>query len=357
MRTLPVLLTAVALAFPFAASAEESYTTLDALWGDDYGTFNDTAIPLLLDELIAPTDPLAIGVPGRSVSFEDGSEQCILDGLPAVGRIIPLPGGIGDATVGADCVLPTSFPANRRGRFKNRLIGEVVKLSLNVRLDPDLEDLVLVPTIKAIDALPGTDGLYGTEDDEICADCDTLTFDIPERLMTALDSYMPVAPTVGGLLGFANSTLGDGETYGARQRDVWQGVAEINRAFEGGRFYANAPEDSVIIPIIFFKEGAGEEEDSVSGSRIQFAARNTPGHAPTFHVTLPEPSMVRIDAFAISGRRVAALVDRLFPAGENVIDFDYARVLPSGVYFVRAVSTGVGSGEIAVRTTKAVVVR
>jgi len=355
MRTLPVLLAAAALAFPCTATADESYTTLDALWGDEYGTFNGISIPTILDGLIASGDPLVVGASGRSVSFTDGSEQCILDGLPAVGRVTCLPDGIGDAAVGADCVLPASFPANRRGRFKNRLIDEVIKLSLNARLDPDLEGVALAPTMKTVDALPGADGLFGTDDDVVCADCDTVVVDLPEDLMTALAVYLPVGPTVGGLLGFANSALGEGELYGTSYRDVWRGVRGVNRAFDGCRFYANAPADTIII--IFFKGSTENEEGSGVLSGPTLAARSAPGRVPTLHLTLPEASEVRVVAYTVAGRKAAVIADRVLPTGETVVEFGEARALPCGVYLVRSSSRGVESGETAVRTTKVVVVR
>ena len=335
-RSILVVFVALVVLIPTALPAQECYTTLDdAVWGNPHRSFNGVPIPTIIDSLIPVGDPIVIGILGRSVAFADGGEMCILDGLPGGGRPWALTGDFVDAVVDTDCVLPEGFPVNNKGKFKNALLGETMALSLNCRLDPDLFDLDVTPVMLTVEALPGEDGLYGTADDSLCADCDTMTVRMPAELMSAFEDSMGIDPTVGDVLAFANTSLGGGETFGLTGKTIWHAVANLNRAFKRARFLVSA-EPETIVPIVLDADGVGGERANVGSTSLSLVATRTASGAPALHLNLPEQSHVRAVAYNIAGREVAVLADRVVPGGETVLEFPADRRLPSGVYFVRA---------------------
>ena len=102
MRRLVVLSMVVAAVFGLSvtAAAQEAYCTLGQhVWGHATREFSGIPIPVLLDSLITGADPLVIGMPGRGVTFLDGSEHTITDGLTASWKAAPLPEDLGDIVI------------------------------------------------------------------------------------------------------------------------------------------------------------------------------------------------------------------------------------------------------------------
>ncbi|MCK4410013.1 MAG: hypothetical protein KAW67_08000, partial [Candidatus Eisenbacteria sp.] len=240
MRRLVVLSVVVAAVFGLAvaAAAQEAYCTLGQyVWGHETREFNGIPIPTVLDSLITDTNPLVIGMPGRGVTFTEGSEPTITAGLTASWKPAPLPEDLGDAVVDSTCVLPPGFPANKKGKFRGSLFGEAIALSLNTRFDLGLFDLEVCPVMLTVGALPGEDGFYGTEDDSLCADCDTMTIRISEEVLAALGDTSGVGVTVGDILGLANLTLAGQDTlFDLTPRQVHDAVKVLNRGFKRCRF-------------------------------------------------------------------------------------------------------------------------
>ncbi len=334
----PAFLVLLLILVPGVLPAQDCYTTLDdGVWGNPHRDFNDVPIPVIIDGLIPVGDPLLIGIPGRSVAFADGGEPCILDGLPGSGRPSALTGEFVDAVVDTDCVLPDGFPANKKGKFRNALLGETVALALNCRLDPDLPGLVVTPVMMTVAALPGADGFYGTADDSLCADCDTMTVRMPAELMAVLEDSMGVEPTVEAVLGLANMSLGGGDTYGLNGKTVWRAVSNLNRAFKRSRFLVSTETDTIIVPTLLQPEMTTEGRAMVvDGAELSLAPARSVSGATAVRLSLPEQSHVTAVAYNVTGRKVAVLADRVLPSGETVLEFPNDRRIPSGVYFVRA---------------------
>jgi hypothetical protein len=216
-------------------------------YGNARGRFNGEDATSLLDTLLVP--PLAVGGPGRSIAFEQASAPCVVDRLPAGGPPRALP-PIGDETLlPPECQTDPPLPligdrnARKPGRFRNVLLGQVLTLSLNLRLDPDLGALELCNLLVTQLADPGPDGLHGTADDVLdpgpdgmpgTAD-DTLTLAIPMSVTNAL-ATLGLPSTVSGLLQLANLALAGEPTAGAREGDINEAVDAINRAFDECRF-------------------------------------------------------------------------------------------------------------------------
>ncbi|MCK4510147.1 T9SS type A sorting domain-containing protein [bacterium] len=373
MRRLVVLSMVVAavLGVSVAAGAQEAYCTLGQyVWGHETREFNGIPIPVLLDSLITGADPLVIGMPGRGVTFLDGSEPTITDGLTASWKAAPLPEDLGDAVIDSACALPPEFPANRKGKFRGSLFGETIALALNTRLDPDLFDLEVCPVMMTVGALPGEDGLYGTADDSLCADCDTMTIRIPEEVLAALGDTSGVGTTVGDILGLANLTLAGQDTlFDVTPKQVNEAVKILNRGFKRCRFLVDCtdalPDSFEIIDVKAAVRSDGPPED---GSRWDGAAfeRGELSLRPASPVSdlavisysIPEPCRVRLSVYNIAGREVDVIVDGEINQRDNFIQvaIDSGR-MPSGVYFVRMTATGTASGRAYSQAGKMLVVR
>jgi hypothetical protein len=186
-------------------------------WGNPGGTGCDpgvTTTDLLIalldatDALSAGADPVTIGQPGRSITFD--TADCILLRLPAGGPPKALP-DFGDK----NCTeLPNSLLFGD-GRAKNVLIGQVVALTLNLRLYPgclgdgaDLDSFILPSG-------PFCTVPYG--DMDACVK----QSEIPEALQGI---------TVNMLLEYANAALAGDDTYSIS--DIYKAVTAINEGFD-----------------------------------------------------------------------------------------------------------------------------
>ena len=90
VRRLALVVVVMVLSVTYAG-AQEAYCALGQyVWGHATRQFNDEPIPVLLDSLITDAEPLVIGMPGRSVTFMDGSEPTITAGLTASWKAAPL---------------------------------------------------------------------------------------------------------------------------------------------------------------------------------------------------------------------------------------------------------------------------
>lgn len=372
MRRLIVLSMVVAAVFGLsvAAAAHEAYCTLGQyVWGHETREFNGIPIPALLDSLITGADPLVIGMPGRGVTFLDGSEPTITDGLTASWKAAPLPEDLGDAVIDSTCVLPPEFPANRKGKFRGSLFGETIALSLNTRLDPDLFDLEVCSVMMTVGALPGEDGLYGTADDSLCFDCDTMTIHIPEEVLAALGDTSGVETTVGDILGLANLTLAGQDTlFDVTPKQVNEAVKVLNRGFKRCRFLVDCtdalPDSFEIIDIkpAVYPDGPPDGGDRSAtrfeGGELSLCPASPVSDLAVISYSIPEPCRVRLSVYNIAGREVDVIMDGEINQRDNFIQvaIDSGR-MPSGVYFVRMTATGTADGRAYSQTSKMLVVR
>jgi large repetitive protein len=173
--------------------------------------FNGEKRLAMIQRLITPESPLVLGKPGRSVTIPDGSEQCIIDRLPAAGWPSQML-NVGNGTL-APGTCNTSTPLLlRNGRFLNVLLGQTIALSLNTRLDPHLSGV----------------GLCGT------MVTSAGRFTISQKVRTALTNQ-GLSQTVGGLLELANRALAYGCVGGASVSEINCAVNAINTEFDGCR--------------------------------------------------------------------------------------------------------------------------
>jgi hypothetical protein len=100
---------------------------------------------------------------------------------------------------------------------------------------------------------------------------------------------------------------------------------------------------------------ASSTEEPTPPTAVALSVRQAGPGAIVFALDLVEPAAVELGLFDISGRRAARIFQGVQPAGRQVMQFDGAGSLPSGIYFARAI---VRSGsETAVRKGTLVFVR
>jgi hypothetical protein len=224
-------------------------------YGNAGGKWNDLGRLDLIKQLLS-YGPMLVGQSGLSVTFLSTVAQCIIDRLPAGGPVDTLPKALGDAVLGAwpGCQTPKPLPTFKNtGKFKNILLGQVITLSLNVRLDPGLGGFGLSDAFCTQAAKPGPDGLRGTSDDELDAGSDGVfgcnggqnddplkKWTLPTSVLNALDT-LSLSRTVNGLLDLANAALAGKPTGGASLSDINEAVSTINEAFDECRFLVECP--------------------------------------------------------------------------------------------------------------------
>ena len=134
------------------------------------------------------------GVADNYLLIKPGQGGCIAERLPAGGRSEPFPGmtGVGHG-FGTEC--ETDLPLDRKGKkFVNNALGQIISLSLNVRLDTNLFNFKLQQEFCTL----GEDGSLGR-------------VSIPNSVWTYLTAHY-AQPTVGHLLKLANDVLGGAVT-------------------------------------------------------------------------------------------------------------------------------------------------
>lgn len=108
-----------------------------------------------------------------------------------------------------------------------------------------------------------------------------------------------------------------------------------------GRVWANAGccTHSNRIPVTVTVLGSSDVQEIRDFTSILGAPRPNPTAGPIcFAVRLPEPGRVRVSVVDAAGRRVAVVLDRVFPAGTSVQQWrpseGFRARLASGVYYL-----------------------
>ena len=245
-------------------TGEEYCSLTQGAYGNYGGKYGGMGTLELIEHLLA-FDDLLIGVLGvRSVTIPLSAAACIIERLPSGGRPEALPlldpadqvlSDPDDPT--SPCQTETPLPIHN-GKFRNVFLGQVIALSLNVRLDfdPDpgnltLGDLELCEIMVTHGALCGDDGICGTSDDELdpgpdgifgfnpdtgMNDDPVMTIWIPAEVIAALESDPTLGNSVDGLLALANSALAGEDIGDVRLSAIADAVGAINDGFDECRF-------------------------------------------------------------------------------------------------------------------------
>jgi hypothetical protein len=210
--------------FGFCVPVREEFCGFtQGFWGNEGGKFDGVGTLDIIKSLVDPCNPLVIGNSFGNW-FSITKAQCIIDRLPAGGPASALPAGLNSAMDDSTCQTTPALPVDRKGKFRNVLLGQVIALSLNVRLSSGPGPFVLL--------------------DEFCTEGDgdgVEHFGIPSSVLDALDN-LALPGTVDGLLTLANRALAGLPTGGASLSDINDAVDTINNAFDECRTEVDCPE-------------------------------------------------------------------------------------------------------------------
>jgi uncharacterized repeat protein (TIGR01451 family) len=168
----------------------------------------------LIEDLLAAGGPVVVGGSGLSITLNDA--DCIIKRLPAGGTPMALPaiGDFDDDCTGSDNKVLIKYELlNNQKRYNNVLIGQVVALTLNLRLD----DIGCEDDISDLGSFVLSEE-FCTEGEDGCPRKHT----IPESL---------VGLTVAELLEAANEALA-GMPNGASPSALNNAVTAVNEAFD-----------------------------------------------------------------------------------------------------------------------------
>ncbi len=343
-------------------------TKTQGFYGNYGGKWNGMTTLELLQSLITADNPLTVGILGlRSVTFPDGSEHCIIELLPAGGTPAKLKQSMGDLTIDpATCDVGPHLPL-KNGRIRNILLGQTITLSLNMRLDPFLSTLPICEVMIAVPALPGPDGILGTEDDIPDPDAEPRIRWIPTAVFDALTD-LTLPHTAGGLLELANLGLAGENTEGAALSEINQAVSAVNELFDRCALIIACEEGDVWFAA--FVGGPGADDDTPTGwepadpisekaGDFNVSITSNADGSSVMSLNLPERSWVEIAVFDVSGRMVMEMEDRTVEAGLTILPLgaENERRMSSGVYFVRVQATGVETSRRYNGAQKLIVVR
>jgi hypothetical protein len=234
------------------------FTLIRALLGD----------PSTLQPVPPNPQSLILGVFGtRSLTIPLSAAQCIITRLPAGGTPTTLPNfaayppgtanrTLNDPNASVSCQVTKAtnsskdqMPLSSKGKFDNVLVGQVITLGFNMRLDPTLPGLNL-STIGTPVVVQGrayrqfcTQGMNSDGTPKVG---DIRTLRIPQTVIDALSNPTIITdPThlgnVAGLLDLANRALAGMSTGFATISDVNAAVDAINGGFDECRSLVDCP--------------------------------------------------------------------------------------------------------------------
>jgi hypothetical protein len=318
---------------------EEFCTLTQGFYGNWGGYKNGmTTWEIIRQQLFG--EDMVIGVLGvRSLTIGYADASCIIQRLPAGTGATTLPDGYGDQvlTLAGDCQTSPPLPVMKKGnRWANVLLGQTVALSLNTRRDAYLGGFVLAETIYTIPALPGPDGLMGTEDDEAPELADLVPGDFVIRTIPA----SIVGMTVDELLAMANEGLAGLPTI-ASLGEINKAVSAVNELFDECRFLSSAEQYAQVVEAYELQAAA---KLAALPREFSFSAvyPNPFNPSTTLSYTLAEGSKVRLSIYNVLGQEIRVLVDRGQAPGEYRVQWngrnEFGQNVASGIYFARIVT-------------------
>ncbi|UCG50815.1 MAG: T9SS type A sorting domain-containing protein [Candidatus Latescibacterota bacterium] len=234
-------------------------THTQGFYGNYGGTFNYMPTLEIIQAALSQS-ALVVGLDGRSLRIPFKSAHCIIERLPA-GTTPTTLSYTGNSTLrDSDCIAsPKAVPLDSNGKFENVLLGQTITLGLNMRVNSPLFLFPLSEEFCTQPALPGPDGLYGTEDDVLNTNAPIGHYTIAPSVLAAI-TELGLWPTVQGLYDLANRALGGGYTAGATIPEINNAVDAINRGFDGCRFIVECNSKTSSLPDL---RGGSESDDAV----------------------------------------------------------------------------------------------
>ncbi len=281
----------------------------------------------LINRILGPAyGDLIIGADGRSLTISHKDGPCVIEKLPAGGKAALLPSG--DNYFGADCTTGTSLDA--KPKFNNVLVGQVITLGLNLRLDADLGTVQLEGTqMTTIGSLPAADEYCGTEDDVVDESSVVVRY-IPHSVLLGLDSEYGGDRSISNLYLLANRMIGGEEFHDISLSQINRAVSAINEGFDECRYLDG-----------FTNNRMFDLEREVEESNFAFEVFPNPfrDHANISFISSNDVE-VRIELYNSTG----ALVGVVFNDVANANTMYNAQIssseLRAGMYFCRIIENG-----------------
>ncbi|MDB5232419.1 MAG: hypothetical protein JWN76_3224 [Chitinophagaceae bacterium] len=265
--------------------------------------FGNTAITLINRALSIPFGGnLVAGYGARTLTIKTTEGSCLQSKLPAGTTPAVLPGTAYCATATGTAWLTD------KSKFQSALYGQVLALSLNVRLDTNLRSLSLTAgNINTYAASSCTKGIAvpGTMQ----------TYTIPQSVL----SYLGANNKVSDLLALANKVLGNATPAGctATLSDMTAACDAINKSFDGCRVLSSM---SIGAPTASAKQAAPVAVSSLPQQVTNMKTQsniNTLIHAYpnpyssviNFSIVPAETGKARLEIFDLSGRRRAVVYE------------------------------------------------
>ncbi len=224
------------------------------------GLFDSLPAGTLLTNLFSAAGIVIGKADARSVTIDIADVETFTALLPAGGPATQLPEPGGQTL--------TSLPLNPKGKLNNALLGQILTLALNCRLEPGLTSVVPARFI----CTRGTDGVR--------------SFGLPASVLESLTNTASGLndPTVAGLLELANRGLAGSLGEGATLAEIHQAVEAVNAAFDGCRTLVTCSPLATLAPANDRFAARTAMSGSVTASGRNVTATTDPGEPP--HATL-----------------------------------------------------------------------
>jgi len=281
----------------------------------------------LMIRLLSDFGPMVIGGGGKTLTLTSDKVDCLIGDLPAGGTASILPNG--NASYNGSCALPTGYIGGN-GRFRNVLLGQVITLGFNLRLDAELGGLQLEGSqMTTYGSEPGLDGLCGTEDDTMNVE-DVLIKYIPQSVLDALDAQYAGDRSIGNLFLLANRMLGGEVIQGVSLSQINQAISAMNEGFDHCRFLGG---------FLSARDTDVEANEIVEGKEMNYKVFPNPfSENTTIEFVVSETMNVTIELFAANGDHVATLFNDMAEGQRQYQVILNGSLLENGVYFCRIIT-------------------
>lgn len=311
-------------------------------YGSYGGYFNGMTTIQLVHSLLK-NNPMTVGMPGRSVYMDYSDADCIIQRLPGNTTPAALP-AFGDQTLNnTTCQVPGQIPIPlNQGKFSSVLLGQTITLIFNSRISLAMPLFPLTPTFCTQGALPGKDGLYGTDDDVLDIHDAVKTFTIPDQVLIGLDKCS-LPRNVYGLIILCDRGLAGRYTGNATLSQINDAADAINNGFENCRFIVNCSGTASNVAMATTKGGDASGMTYSTNLPTKFELKqNAPNPfnpMTTIRLALPKASEWNISVFDVQGRLVKHFDGQA--GGPGYVDVqwngtdDRGAPVASGVYLYR----------------------
>lgn len=321
--------------------ADHLCSLTQGFYGNYGGYFNGMSTIQLVRSLLKDNPMLVGNLWFRSVYMDINDADCIILRLPGNTTPATLP-AFGDKELSeSTCQVPGQIPIPlNSGKFESVLLGQTITLMFNSRISAAMPLFPLTNKFCTQAALPGKDGLYGTDDDVLDVNDPVQTFTIKLEVLSALDK-LGYPRNVYGLIQLCNRALAGRYTMGASLSAINDAADNINRGFERCRFIVPCPGSATLT-------GTQTKNDNPSAStfantptkfELKQNAPNPFNPVTTIRLAVPQATPWTVTVYDVQGRLVKTFKGQT--SGATYVDVqwngtdEHGSPVASGVYLYR----------------------